>query len=149
MYKQERSKGEHEFVATEIRWTPLSASISLPWLNSFEPDPATTVYCLLFDPSPGGDTFPAVDFCHILASVSAYQESYTLLDSSCYWFAGMVMKMVEDCFTVKQTRGDKDVSGRYRGVNIFHPDPVAMHDTIIQGEAKKDDPSRPSSKRFQ
>ncbi|KAF8524812.1 hypothetical protein BU17DRAFT_62990 [Hysterangium stoloniferum] len=124
MYKQERSKGEHEFVATEITRS------------------ATKVYCLVFDLSPGRDTFPVVDFSHILASVSAFQESYTLLGSSCYWFVGMVMKMVEDCFTVKRTRGNKDVSGKYRGVKIFHPDPDAMRDTMTSYNTRRSEEGR-------
>ncbi|KAF8524810.1 hypothetical protein BU17DRAFT_84326 [Hysterangium stoloniferum] len=172
MYKQDRSKGEHEFVGTEIvgpqrslsflvvermpketssldTYRTLSSNNSVPAMDTIisldQPTfaefvrtrSATTVYCLVFNPSPGGDTFPAVDFCHIIASVSAYQDSYTLLGSSCYWFAGMVMNMVEECFTVKQTRGNRDASGRYRGVKIFYPDPGAMRDTMTSYNTRR------------
>ncbi|KAF8495098.1 hypothetical protein BU17DRAFT_103652 [Hysterangium stoloniferum] len=68
---------------------------------------ASQLYRLVFDPSPGRNTCPAVDVS--LAIV--------------FW---NVMEMVEECFTVAQTEGNRS--------------------DIIPGEAKKDDPSHP--KRF-
>ncbi|KAF8524817.1 hypothetical protein BU17DRAFT_84332 [Hysterangium stoloniferum] len=166
MYKKNKSKGEHEFVAAKIvgpqqfraflkvERTPgetpsldiyrtLSSNNFVPAMDTIisldQPTfdefvrtrSATTLYCLVFDPSPGRDRFPAVDFCHIVASVSAYKDSYTLLGSSCYWFAGMVMKVVEECLSVKQTTGNnRDAAGRCGGMKIFHPDLNAIRDTM-------------------
>ncbi|KAF8522765.1 hypothetical protein BU17DRAFT_64223 [Hysterangium stoloniferum] len=154
IYKQNKSKGLHEFVATEVvgpqqfrvflivERTPGRASsfdtvrtassqnfvaakdtiISLdrPTFAKFvRTRSASLLYRFVFDPSPGLNTFPAVDFCLIVASISAYQESYTLLNSSCYWFSGMVMKMVEECFTVAQRR--VIMPGEAKGGGPPHP----------------------------
>ncbi|KAF8490883.1 hypothetical protein BU17DRAFT_70125 [Hysterangium stoloniferum] len=161
IYKQNKSKGLHEFVAIEVldphqfrvflivERTPGRASpfntvrtassknfvaaadtiISLDqptFTETIRTRSASQLYRLVFDPSPGRNTCPAVDVCLLVASISVYQESYALLRSSCYWFSGMVMEMVEECFTVAQTEGNRS-------------------DTI-PGEGKKDDPSHP--KRF-
>ncbi|KAF8524828.1 hypothetical protein BU17DRAFT_63002 [Hysterangium stoloniferum] len=49
----------------------------------------------------------------------------------------MVMKVVEECFTVKQARGNKNASGQYRGMKIFHPDPDAIRDTITSCDNRR------------
>ncbi|KAF8524840.1 hypothetical protein BU17DRAFT_84366 [Hysterangium stoloniferum] len=177
IYKQEKSKGQHEFVVAVIfgphqsrsflvvERTPqesssidtfrtLSSNNSVPAIDTIvcldevtfvkfvRTRSANALYCLVFDPPPGHGTFPAVDFCHIVASISAYQESYTLLGSSCYWFAGMVMKVVETCFTVKQTRGNGDAAGRCKGLKIFRPEPNAIRDIMASYNTKRSEEGR-------
>ncbi|KAF8522412.1 hypothetical protein BU17DRAFT_86972 [Hysterangium stoloniferum] len=100
---------------------------------------ATLLQCFVFDSSPGQGTFPAVDFCHIIASISTYKDSYTLLGSSCYWFAGMVMKMAKECFPVKQTIGNGNIAGRYKGMKIFVPGPGAIRDIMSLYNAKRNE----------
>ncbi|KAF8522411.1 hypothetical protein BU17DRAFT_86967 [Hysterangium stoloniferum] len=67
----------------------------------------------------------------IIASISTYQDSYTLLGSSCYWFAGMFVKMAQECFPVKQTIGNGNIAGRYKGIKVFVPEPKAMCDMSL------------------
>ncbi|KAF8514541.1 hypothetical protein BU17DRAFT_94398 [Hysterangium stoloniferum] len=100
---------------------------------------ATLLQRFTFDSPPGRDTFPAVDFCHIIASISTYQDSYTLLGSSCYWFAGMVMKMAQECFPVKQIIGNGNIAGRYKGIKIFVPEPKAMCDIMSLYKTKRNE----------
>jgi hypothetical protein len=169
IYKQEKSKAEHEFVAVEIlgpqssrsflivertpeettfsgTYRTLSSnnfvaardtiiSLDAPTFDEFaRTRSAMLLQRSIFDSPP---TFPAVDFCHIIASVSGYQESYTLMGSSCYWFAGMIMKMAQECFPVKQTIGNADVAGRCKGIKFFAPEPTAMRDIMALYNTKR------------
>ncbi|KAF8522405.1 hypothetical protein BU17DRAFT_86953 [Hysterangium stoloniferum] len=172
IYKQGKSKAEHEFAAVEILGPQSSKSVLIvertpdgtafsgtyrilsshnfvgakDTIISLDPHTfdevargrsATLLQRFIFDSPPGRGTFPAVDFCHIIASISAYQESYTLLGSSCYWFAGMVMKMAQECFPVKQTVGNGNIAGRCKGIKIFFPQPKAMRDIMSLYKTKR------------
>jgi hypothetical protein len=94
-----------------------------------------------FNIASAGGHFLALDFCRIVAAISEYKKSYTLTRTSCYWFAGMVIRMIQKCgFPVAHMCGSTDAAGRYLGKKFFICDSKEIHDIMgLYNSKKRDD----------